>query len=189
MPVEAENELKFKNSNISTFETGLPRKSPIIGRSKTILEDKRVKITDSQVGGAIRFPNNRSQWLGVNITTNIPEIDNFEIITGNNGIIDKNQLNTVITSSNNAKSNANRDTQPTCMLITKSTTNSRINYYSKNGKLLINQNNPIIEELKEGKGSHNNEQITKFIPNSRNKQYKKKCVVGVVWCMVCAFYK
>ena len=90
MPAEAKNELKFKNGNISTFEMGLPRKSPIIGYSKTILEDKRVITTDSQKREANRFPNKRSQWPGVNITIYAPEIDNFEIITDNNSIIDKN---------------------------------------------------------------------------------------------------
>ena len=178
MLAEAENKLKFKNGNISTFKMGLPRKSLIISCSKTILEDKRVKITDSQAGGAVRFPNNRS--------ANTPEFDNFEIITGNKGIIDKNQLNTVITGSSNAKSNANENIQPVCMSITKSIINNRVNCYSKKGKLLINQNNPTIDDSKEGESSHNNEQnndsrsnneqITKFIPNSRNKQYKKKCL-------------
>ena len=57
MPVKAKNELKFKNSNISTFEKGLPRKSPIIDCNNMVLEDKEVKTTDSQMGEADRFPN------------------------------------------------------------------------------------------------------------------------------------
>ena len=68
---------------------------------------------------------------GVNIIKQALKIDKFEIITNNNSITDKNQLNAVITGSNNVKSNANENIQPVCMSITKSIINNRVNCYSK----------------------------------------------------------